>query len=321
MWVDEPALGISLKFPEDSNYGLVNGKGEPYAELTAMFARINREAETLHGRGEMPAAKAVDAAARERAALFPSVGAAESKAAFSRDGDAYTLTSPSGLVLKGRVGGRSAFDSVSVSGLECGSFTFMVFHGGYQDIDRVESAEWLPASGVLRVTGVGRSGKKAFRVTCDIVPFVSKPWFAGNVVSVENFGEEEFSDVKVFMRQYAPWFGDSAKKGGYKAPTNVWKAPSSAVWLRSEDGAWCGAATYAPSVQHFVYWITADGAPHPDAVFSPSGSTRLAAGATWMPEGRAWMVAAAGKGGVEGWRGFLDEFAATQANGVRFNVP
>ena len=43
MWVDEPARGISFKFPEDSNYGLVNERGEPYREITEMFARVNRD--------------------------------------------------------------------------------------------------------------------------------------------------------------------------------------------------------------------------------------------------------------------------------------
>ncbi|MCS7309058.1 MAG: hypothetical protein NZ741_02440 [Armatimonadetes bacterium] len=44
MWVDEPALGISSTFPEDSNYGLVNERGEPYRLLvqtaTALQARV-----------------------------------------------------------------------------------------------------------------------------------------------------------------------------------------------------------------------------------------------------------------------------------------
>ena len=39
-WVDEPALGVNRYFPENTNYGLVNERGEPYAELVATFARI-----------------------------------------------------------------------------------------------------------------------------------------------------------------------------------------------------------------------------------------------------------------------------------------
>ena len=43
MWVDEPALGISEAFPEDSNYGLVNEDCEPYEELTEMFTALHAD--------------------------------------------------------------------------------------------------------------------------------------------------------------------------------------------------------------------------------------------------------------------------------------
>ncbi|MCX7600011.1 MAG: beta-galactosidase, partial [Armatimonadetes bacterium] len=48
MWVDEPALGISSTFPEDSNYGLVNEQDEPYEVLTATATRVNAMAYWLH---------------------------------------------------------------------------------------------------------------------------------------------------------------------------------------------------------------------------------------------------------------------------------
>ena len=53
MWADEPKLGISDTFPEDSNYGLVNVEDKPYPELTAMAARINPLAYPLHA-GDIP---------------------------------------------------------------------------------------------------------------------------------------------------------------------------------------------------------------------------------------------------------------------------
>ncbi|MBC7286755.1 MAG: hypothetical protein H5T86_01680 [Armatimonadetes bacterium] len=53
MWVDEPALGIHEHFPEDSNYGLVNEKDEPYEELTQTATRVNAMAYELHS-GDAP---------------------------------------------------------------------------------------------------------------------------------------------------------------------------------------------------------------------------------------------------------------------------
>ncbi|MGA2244959.1 MAG: hypothetical protein ABSH48_08175 [Verrucomicrobiota bacterium] len=50
MWADEPALGISTGFPEDSNYGLVNEKDEPYEVLVKVATEVNRSAESRHAR-------------------------------------------------------------------------------------------------------------------------------------------------------------------------------------------------------------------------------------------------------------------------------
>lgn len=48
MWVDQPALGISRTFPEDSNYGLVNEQGVPYKELVQVATEVHRRAYAIH---------------------------------------------------------------------------------------------------------------------------------------------------------------------------------------------------------------------------------------------------------------------------------
>jgi hypothetical protein len=48
MWVDEPALGISESFPEDSNYGLVNEHDEPYPDLTNTARAVNAKVYDIH---------------------------------------------------------------------------------------------------------------------------------------------------------------------------------------------------------------------------------------------------------------------------------
>ena len=228
---------------------------------------------------------------------------------FTRKEDEYALCTPSGLILKGRVGGRYAFESVVADGLECGSFTFMVYHGDWQDIERVESAKWMPGRKALRISGVRNSGQKAFRVTCDIVPFAGKPWFGCNVVSVDNIGKENLDNVSVWLRQYAPWAKDAAFAGAVRQVPDLWKRPASGVWFRALDGAWCGAATFAKTVKTFNYYTAYDGSAHPDAEFGDSKMLNLAPGASWSPDGRVWMVAGAGFGGADGWEKFIEEFS------------
>ncbi|MBN1346161.1 MAG: beta-galactosidase [Phycisphaerae bacterium] len=57
MWADEPAEGISSTFPEDSNYGLVNVKGQPYKLLTEACRRLNARVFELHLAGKVLAAQ------------------------------------------------------------------------------------------------------------------------------------------------------------------------------------------------------------------------------------------------------------------------
>jgi len=51
MWVDEPALGISSTFPEDSNYGLVNEQGEPYKPLVEAATKLHPQVYAIHAGG------------------------------------------------------------------------------------------------------------------------------------------------------------------------------------------------------------------------------------------------------------------------------
>ncbi|HEY3320999.1 MAG TPA: beta-galactosidase [Planctomycetota bacterium] len=48
MWADEPALGISTVFPEDSNYGLVNENDEPYELLTQAATKLHAVVDDIH---------------------------------------------------------------------------------------------------------------------------------------------------------------------------------------------------------------------------------------------------------------------------------
>ena len=77
MWVDEPALGISSTFPEDSNYGLVNERDEPYPVFTRVAAEVNSQAEPRHARSTVSAK--LDLKAAPRGALVINTNTIKSK--------------------------------------------------------------------------------------------------------------------------------------------------------------------------------------------------------------------------------------------------
>ena len=60
MWADEPALGISTSFPEDSNYGLVNEKDETYEVLVQAATEANRSAASRHARSAVSGSLGID---------------------------------------------------------------------------------------------------------------------------------------------------------------------------------------------------------------------------------------------------------------------
>ncbi len=89
MWADEPELGISSTFPEDSNYGLVDVHDEPYTLLTRAAARLHPLVYEIHegrvsdvkvtaaGEGRFAAANAGKAGAKGKAVLWTDGAASE----------------------------------------------------------------------------------------------------------------------------------------------------------------------------------------------------------------------------------------------------
>ncbi len=111
MWVDEPALGISSTFPENTNYGLVDEQGEPYDLLTAACRRVNPKAVAIHaGR---TAEIAVRVVGEQRKAVLANAGKlpADVPLTLWLDGRATerTVTVPAGGSAAVGLGGEAGF--------------------------------------------------------------------------------------------------------------------------------------------------------------------------------------------------------------------
>jgi len=311
MWVDEPAEGISDAFPEDSNYGLINLQGEAYPEITGMFARLHKEVAsgaTIAMPAERPAPKKGGLTANEFLAHFGVADVSSAnRVAFRRDGDTYELSNGAGLVLRGRIGGRYMFDSVSLMGSELGTYTGMLnerVDGGlrWYDATRVTGAGWdagwkpfVNGTGTLIVTSVGdcaNGGKFLLKHAITLYP--DRPFFLCELVEAKNIGGVPIDVEAFYFREYAPYFADKTSMKIKRVP-NLWKAPMRDAWFRKSDGAFYGGASCAPLVSLFQYHIMDGGrSQHPDARFTPEKKLVLAPGEAYRPEGKMWMLAICG---------------------------
>ncbi len=323
MWVDEPAEGISDAFPEDSNYGLINLQGDAYPEITKMFTRLHKEVASgtkIAMPAERPVPKKEGITASEFLARFgvADVSSANS-VALRRDGDAYELSNGAGLVLRGKIGGRHMFDSVSLKGSELGSYTGMLNDrvGGklmWHDATRVRGAGWdagwkpfVNGTGTLIVTSVGdcaNGGKFLLKHAITLYP--DRPFFLCELVEAKNIGGVPIDVEAFYFREYAPYFADKLAMKIKHVP-NLWKAPMRDAWFRKSDGAYYGGVSFAPLATLFQYHIMDGGrSQHPDARFSPEEKLVLAPGESYRPDGKMWMLAICGLDGVDGWRKAID---------------
>ena len=320
MWVDEPAEGISDAFPEDSNYGLVDLNGDAYPEITSMFADIQRNAGRWR-RSSPPAERESAPSRLDTAEAFCAKLPSPSKpggVTFSRNGDAYAVSTRAGFALAGRVGGGMVFSDVALKGVALGQYNTMVNYmsGGprWQDMARISDVSFSEKGGwgVLRVAGTWSShdGRFGFELTQSIRVHPDLPYMVCEVEKVVNTGRDPLDIRAIFMRQYAEYAADGSGADRRTVP-NLWKAPLCDAWVRSADGAWWGGLTTSSACSAFKYFVTGEGRiQHPDVRFellgeapagSPDGCWRLAPGASFDPRGTIWALCAGGDGGYEGF--------------------
>ena len=317
-WVDQPALGISKYFPENTNYGLVSETGVPYEGLTGMFARIHGNAAALRGatlvaeapsteptaakpRTKPPAASPSErerffAAARE-AGSVPGASA-PGPVAFAREGDRWTLSN--GLVrLSGRVGGKYMADEIAYGGAPAvGRWGALLqgLHDGipyWVDATRVTdvSFEADEATGIGSVTIRAEGGAKAgvaggsvpegvrFAFTHRLSLAPGSAEALAEILFLENTGPEPFETTFLFMRPFAV----EKEPREMRSVPNLWKGPVEGYWLLSDGSRW-GIESHDPGVMKASLWRKeGTTSQHPDVRCRESGPFVLAPGAAYHP--------------------------------------
>ncbi len=306
MWVDEPALGISTPFPEDSNYGLINEDGAPYALLTEMFADLHREAGLWRFK-PAPQPKALprteprpDAMAVARKA---SVG--DTKAFFAREGD--TFRAGNGRIeLSGQLGDGTMVRRVTLDGAEK---PFGHYNALLHTLDAAGRSRWtdtrtvkavngreIDGLAVMEVTGALTVGQEGFEVTHRLLLPRGTPWFISEIVSIKNTGTLPLRLKGLYFRLYSEF-----KNVPEALPPNLWGMPVADCWLDGTDGRFFGAVATKASGIHIDFWCDSPGVgPHPDARLELE-ETAVAPGATYTPTEPGFLACVTGKGGSEAW--------------------
>jgi len=141
MWADEPALGVTDSFPENSNYGLVDVSHRPYLKLTAALASVNKKANEIHQNHAK-----VGIADSLRLRLFTTYGVACMKprpALNMKDGRLYIDNVEVRLVL--RPDKNPGVDSIYWRGIPMGSYHPLIWQRRIKD-------SWLAPDRVIGFT-------------------------------------------------------------------------------------------------------------------------------------------------------------------------
>ena len=339
MWVDMPAKGISRKFPEDTNYGLVREDGTEYWELTAALAEVQKGA-LAAARGQAPRIEPPSALASlggytlpssehgrarcpQRAALAalydPITNAAARLPSFSFSNGAYRVKNAEGLELRGRIGGSMPIEKIAFGGKDYGRFSAMIqAQGTYNPKSR--SGYNIAVHKVKEVVGVDwreADGRGLLSLKCDVGAAVVELEIGiapesrniiAEVKSVVNTGDRPLAVNALQLLPYAP-FTNVVASAKRPMPSFLNRPHCAAAWLERGTGRYLGVLTDSPFTEEIDFWRDKSGGWHPDVCFSPDrpahgGRLVIAPGGTWVPEAPLNALVRAGDGGEEDWTKF-----------------
>jgi len=290
MWADEPALGISSSFPEDSNYGLVDENDEAYREVTAAARLVNVQAVALH----LGASWHPPAALQIKLPAIPRVTA--SKVLWSGENNEIALENGA-LRLQNRDGRLLISARDGENWIELGLYSLMLQ-------ERVEGQNhWVNAE---RIESMITREKSLQRVVFDIVfgagptsnsmPLATvqswrgaarltieagRPYLTSRCLWIENSGARSL-DWEAYYHYTPSQIGGEGKDDTLAIPDapNYW-LPGGA-WRDAARGWQFGAVPARGTDEakmHTGFWRDENGGQHPDT--SRKVESHLAPGARW----------------------------------------
>jgi len=314
MWADEPALGISSAFPENSNYGLVNGDNEVYQELANSLSGVLKRAGDLHREGPTPIPEKPKSS---HSVLTPtqlldrftgSNGGKPSALSFQREGARFVISNGR-VTLQGNIGPGPVFHSMRLDDFELGRYVNVA----HQLIGR---PEWPRTTQVTKATAT----KSGARMTVDLVnrlpsalpgsrhrPFEivqrihilpETDWFVIELISYRNLSSQPIELGGIYFQIFSALGGDP--RNDQPASTDdvprLWARRPGDAWIDHAAHAFIGVTAPRAAPLKARFWLNEHGGQHPDAHW-PVGRT-LAPGETLHPKHPVYWIVTAGHGDV-----------------------
>jgi len=312
MWVDEPALGISSTFPEDSNYGLVDVNDKPWGELVRVATEVNGRAAADHASCPLDLSWVTE----KPVGPVPRFGPADIPGAQER-----TVTEFAWDLGPLRVA-HAAGSPEALSDIRCGDFALGRLHPLLQESiggtnrwiapSRTVSARLWEGGGVhladleLAYEPPPGTEERAFTVGYRLLARDGLPCVLAKVLWIENADQRPLELVSYF-HYLLPTIGGDAQNDDVGGPAVPNYYLESFCWTDKVLGGTLGLAPYCGSDFQCSFWRSEDGGFHSDV--RREMTVRLAPGQRWASD-EPW-VAAYGfpPGEPAGWR----EMARTDA--------
>jgi agarase len=269
MWADEPALGVSDSFPENSNYGLVDVEHRPYPHVTSALGGVNSEAPGIHrGSSSLWRSDMIRAALYRK---YKGVAEAERPAVRMRSG---RLEVDNGEVRLVMTPGKSAgADSILWHGIPMGSYHPLVFQ-------RRGGDGWLAPHRITGFTIEDFQGNgRALEFTAEYAPrdtawaafsvkfrMVLPPrgsWFLAEVLEISSLGPRPWL-LEGYYHYIPSGILDGRSGDRPNTPTvpNYWLRRGG--WFDEKAGLHFGALALEDAGWSFHPYIDSLGGQHPD---------------------------------------------------------
>ena len=295
-WTDQPALGVSNTFRENTNYGVNTIKGDIYRTLTDMFARVQPERMKWR-HSPPPEIKPPPPPDPEETVVYflsksNATVAAGASVVYRLTNGVFRVENSAGMCIEGRIGGSKAIERIACGGKDFGSWNVMLcsLHEDgkkkqWTAAAKVASAEFRqsPAGGVLRVAVRNEKPEPAFEFVVDFHVFADRAAFVADVVSISNIGSRPFVGDRVFMRPVASF----APEANAIVP-NLWRPLKHGGWKSKDDGRRYDAYTGSGLLEKMEFLVSKDGVGTPEMALRPMGDFTLAPGASRKFDGTIW---------------------------------